>query len=269
MSIICSARFTVQYHHAKAAHEKAVKAIQEALRLDETLFDAHVSLAHAYFADWNIRSSQAKFEECLNVSQQSVLMRQWYMEFLTYTGNHREAIAEAEKIANLGPALLPSMNAIGNAFYYAGNLKQAAAKYREVLEVEENFAKAHLFLGHTLREQGKISEALPEFRKAFQLSAGGQEKSALAHALALSGEGFKAEYILRQMQEKKNREYVSPCHIAAVLLGLNRKDEALACLEKATHEHSATLAFLLVDPMFERLKKFPRYQKIIKTLRVC
>ncbi|MDQ3181780.1 MAG: hypothetical protein M3Q33_14850, partial [Acidobacteriota bacterium] len=85
--------------------------------------------------------------------------------------------------------------------------------------------------------------------------------------LALSGEGAKAEYVLRQMLEKRNGEYVSLCHIAIVLLGLNRKDEALACLEKAVQEHSATLAFLLFDPLFERIKTSPRFQKIIKTIR--
>lgn len=251
----------------KAAHEKAVKAIYNAMRIDETFFDAHISLAYSYFADWNIKSCKAKFEECLRISQESELMRQWYIGFLTYTGQDREAMTEGHKIGRFVTSL-PTMNAIGHAFYYAGDFEEAAAHYREVIEIEEGFAKAHLFLGHTLRELGKLDEALTEFRKAFQLSAGGQEKSALAHTLALKGENAKAEYILRQMLDKKTCNYVSPCHIAAVLLGLNRKREALACLEKAAAEHSATLIFLPFDPMFEAVKKLPRFQRILKTVKI-
>lgn len=251
---------------SKAAHEKAVNAIEKAMRIDETFFDAHISLAYSYFADWNIKSCKAKFEECLRVSQESELMRQWYIGFLTYTGQDREAVAEGETIGRFVTSV-PTMNAIGHAFYYAGKFAEAAAKYREVIEIEDGFAKAHLFLGHSLRELGKLDEALIEFRKAAQLSAGMQEKTALAHALARTGENAKAEYILRMLQTKKQSEYVSPCHVATVLLGLNRKDEALACLEKAAAEHSATLVFYPFDPLFESIKKHPRFQKILKTVK--
>ena len=252
---------------SKAAHEKAVNAIHDAMRIDETFFDAHISLAYSYFADWNIKSCKAKFEECLRVSEESELMRQWYIGFLTYTGQDREAIIEGRKIGRFVTSL-PTMNAVGHAFYYAKDFERAAAQYREVIEIEEGFAKAHLFLGHSLRELGKLDEALIEFRKAFQLSAGGQEKAALAHALALKGETSKAEYFLRQMLDKKTGGYVSPCHIAEILLGLNRKDEALACLEKSAAEHSATLVFLPFDPMFEAVTKLPQFQKILKTVKI-
>lgn len=252
---------------SKAAHEKAVAAIRKAMRIDETFFDAHVSLAYSYFADWNVKLCKTKFEECLRVSKESELMRQWYIGFLTYTGQEREAVAEAERTRNFITSL-SGMNSVGHAFYYAKNFTQAAAQYREVIEIEDGFAKAHLFLGHSLRETGKIDEAILEFRKAFYLSAGGQEKAALAHALALAGEPLKAEYILRQMLKDKSAEYVSPCHIAAVLLGLNRKDEALDCLAKAAEDHSATIIFLPFDPMFDSIKKHPRFQKVLKSVKI-
>lgn len=98
----------------------------------------------------------------------------------------------------------------------------------ELLFKDKNAAQAH----------ANLSRVLYLARHALE--------PALAHALALSSEAAKAEYILRQMLDKRSGEYVSLCHIAIVLLGLNRKDEALACLENSCSGTFGDTGFFIV-----------------------
>jgi hypothetical protein len=50
---------------------------------------------------------------------------------------------------------------------------------------------------------------------------------------------------------------------------LNNKDEALHWLEKAYQEHSNSLTALKVDPTYDPLRGEPRFQELLRRLRLA
>src|SRR5262245_32186554 len=64
---------------------------------------------------------------------------------------------------------------------------EAAAGYRQVIELAPGFAHAHRRLCHLLRAEGRRSEALAECEKAHQLAETPENQAALAAVLAMEG----------------------------------------------------------------------------------
>jgi hypothetical protein len=61
---------------------------------------------------------------------------------------------------------------------------------------------------------------------------------------------------------------VSPIVIAQVYAGLDEKKEALAWLERAYAQHSTELVTLKVAPAYDSLRDEPRFQELLRRLRL-
>ena len=61
------------------------------------------------------------------------------------------------------------------------------------------------------------------------------------------------------------RKYpVSPGLIALVYISLDEREQALTWLEKAYAQHSSMMTWLKVDPRFDRIRKEPRFQDLMR-----
>jgi serine/threonine-protein kinase len=99
-----------------------------------------------------------------------------------------------EKALDIDPALAEghvSLAAILEA--YDWNWKGAEREYRRAVELNPSLAAAHLWFGMFLRDQGRLSEALPELRRAAQLEPYSVLTNVnLAHGLLMAGDYAKA-----------------------------------------------------------------------------
>jgi tetratricopeptide (TPR) repeat protein len=68
------------------------------------------------------------------------------------------------------PALYQLHTSIGNVHKAQGNLDQAVAEYRLVLEQDPSNSAALVSAGDALAKQGKFDEALPYFEKAVEIN---------------------------------------------------------------------------------------------------
>jgi tetratricopeptide (TPR) repeat protein len=102
----------------------------------------------------------------------------------------------------------------------------------------------HLTVGQAYEQKGDSAQAIPELRKAVDLSHGTPLMvSALAHAYGCSGNRVEAEKLLAQLKTKSTTQYVSPYYFAIVSVGLGKNEEALDLLEKAFGDRSNGLVF--------------------------
>jgi hypothetical protein len=109
--------------------------------------------------------------------------------------------------------------------------------------------------------------------KAIEESLASSEQShlllgALGAAYAGAGNREKALEILRRLEEQALSEYVDPLSMAAVQVGLSDPDGALASLGKARAERSPMTAFINVDPIFEPLRRYVRFQNLVGALNL-
>jgi tetratricopeptide (TPR) repeat protein len=111
-----------------------------------------------------------------------------------------------------------------------------------------------------LEQKGDYVQAIPELRKAVDLSHGTPLMvSALAHAYGRSGNRLEAEKLLAQLKTTSTTQYVSPYYFAIVSVGLGKNDEALDLLEKAFGDRSNGLVFLQVEPELDELRSNARF----------
>ncbi len=86
----------------------------------------------------------------------------------------RQAERAAARSAEL-PAIRPKPNdavaheILGNALRAQGKLEEAVAEYKTAIQLKPDYAEAHNNLGLTLKAQGKLDEAIGEFRAAIRL----------------------------------------------------------------------------------------------------
>jgi tetratricopeptide (TPR) repeat protein len=135
--------------------------------------------------------------------------------------------------------------------------------------MDPSYELPHLILGQAYEEKGAFDLAIPELRKAVELSHETPLMlAALAHACARAGQRTEAQQLLSQLEAASKRQYVSPYCLAIVYVGLGGKEQALSFLEKAFSDRSNGLIFIAVEPELDPIRSDPRFSALEKQLRL-
>ncbi len=253
-----------QYSSPKEAMLLAKAAATKALEIDESLAEAHITLAHvAANFDWDWKASEKEFKRGIELNPNYATAHQWYaMHYLMPIPKFDDALTELKKAQQLDP-LSPLMTSfLGEAFYFSRRYKEAENECRKALELEPNFPVAHWHLGLIYEQQGLYDEAIAQHRKAIDLSGGSPRLiAALGHAFAVAG---KREEALQVIEQLNQREYVSALEIASIYLALGDQKNAFEFLEKAFNERSFHITYLKIRPEFDSIRNDPRFENLIR-----
>ena len=258
------------FYDFAAPHEtmpKAKKSAIKALALDNTVAEAHASLAHVLMNyDWNWSEAEKEFKRSIELKPDYATAHQWYaIHYLTATGRLEEAVQEMKKALELEPASLVMNTFMGATFYYAGRYDEAIDQCRRTIEMDPNFAVAHWHLGLAYEQKQVFGAAIEEFQKAVSLSGGSPlMKAALGHAYAKSQKKDEANKILGELNELSKQQYVSPYEVATICVALGNDEEAFQLLGKAYTEHSFHLVYLNVWPQFKSVSSDSRFQGLVQ-----
>ncbi len=249
---------------------RAKAAALKALEIDGGLAEGHASLASILTAEWKWKEAEKSYKRSIKRNPRYATVRQWYAFYLTAMGRMEEALAEAKCAHELDPLSVIINRDLGLVYYYARQPDQAIAQYRKTLELDPNFALLHQAMGRAFLLKGMHAEALAAMQKA--VSLGGESvamSAALAHAYAVTGEPDRARKILSELLERSRRTYVSPISIAVIYAGLKDNESAFAWLEKGYDEHNIGLFTLKVHPVFDGLRSDPRFQDLLRRMRLA
>ena len=250
------------------ASQRAKKAILKALKLDETLGEAHSALGWlSWRNDWDWATAEREFRYAIELSPNYIEGHENLVWYLAWSGRSTEALDEIRKIRELDPAY-PYISPESGVYYHLRNyqaLIQASRKY--VTSVPDDWTGPY-FLGVAYEGLGRLQDAIPEYQKAINLSHGDQDPSAsLAHAYAAAGKKTEAQKILSRLQRTSRTSYVSPYMIATIYAGLTDKERAFEFLEKAYQERSSDIVyFLKSDLRIDNLRSDPRFQDLVRRM---
>ncbi len=91
----------------------------------------------------------------------------------------------------------------------------------------------------------------------------------LAAAYAAAGNRKEAEKILNELAERsKKGGYVPAYYLAYAYLELHDRNRALSALEKDYEQRSPTMTYIQWDPELERLHNEPRYQALLRKMKL-
>jgi eukaryotic-like serine/threonine-protein kinase len=250
------------------AFPKAKAEARRALEIDDSLADAHVSLAYALFrGDWNWAESEKEFRQALVLNSRSAQAHQWYANLLIAVGRTDEAIAHTKLAVELDSTSLIIRSHFGFVYFFAHRYDDSIAACQKVLELDPTFFAARRYLGQAYAQKSKYEQAVSEFQRAVAASGGSPlMKAELAHAYALAGKKEEAQKILAELQQVSAQRYISPYSIALVYSGLGNKDETFNSLERAFQDRADYLVFLQVDPRFEWLHGDARFASLLERI---
>jgi len=259
---IYSAGTSQEYHPRQRA------AAQKAVELDDTLAEAHTSLAFVFAYDFEFAQAVKEFERAIALNPNYATAHHFYaVGTLAALGEFDRAIAEVKRALELDPVSGIISASLGTVYTMARRYDEAIAQGRETVEMHPEFYWAHRFLGLALELKGATSEAITEYRKAFELYDDPVVLALLAHAEVSIGKQNEARQILAQLTEEAKTRYVPAYAFAVIHLALGEKDQALDWLEKAARGHDGLFINLIkVDPYLDPLRGDPRFEALVSAV---
>jgi TolB-like protein len=243
----------------REATAKARPYTLKALRLDPDLAEAHVSLGHAAFHEFDWPTAESELARGIALNPSASIPHHYYSNYLAAMGKHAEAIAQAEEAKRLDPVSPVAHCNLATILWQAGERERFAEQARKTLELFPTYSRAWEEVGRAHEQSGAFDAAIEAFRRAGSLAS-------LGRAYALSGRTDEAADVLRQLHDAAKTSFVSASDFALIHVALGDRDEAVAWLEKAWEERSSLLPFLRVNPRFATLRDDARFQRLIERL---
>ncbi len=249
----------------KESFPKAKAAAIRALEIDESLAEAHASLALATACfDWDWTAAEREYQRAIQLNPNYATVHQWYAEYLAAMGRHQEALAEIRRAGEVDPLSLIVNAGEGYVSYYGRDFDDTIRHSEKTLEMDPNFAPAYWFISWGLVQKGEFSRAINALQKGISLSGSNSQMLAeLGYTYAVSGQKAKAREIIGQLEAKSRQQYVSPYEMAIVYLGLDENEQALKWLRKAFNDRAWQLMYLQVEPRFDRLKTDRQFSALL------
>jgi len=247
---------------------KARAAALKALEIDETLAQAHATLAYTdEVFSWDYSAAEKEYRRAIELDPKYPTVHHWYSLFLSRLGRHEQAIAEAARAYELDPLSPIISNNRAVAFVRSQQSDRAIEASRQTLELDSGFSSAHLWLGLALEQKKMYPEATASLEEAVRLSRRSIVTIAdLGHVNAVSGKREEAMRLIEELKGWMARGYDPLANIAMVYAGLGQKDEAIEWLDKACRARSAWVVYLAVkvDPRWDALRSDPRFQDLLR-----
>ena len=249
---------------------KARAAAEKALQMDDTLSEAHLSLALVKaFYDWTWAGADDEFKRAIQLNPNYAEAHHFHSHYFIAVGRIAESLEESEQALQVDP-LSPDITwHLGWHYYYAHGYDKAIEQLNKGLEMDPNSVQARLLLSLSYEQEGQLPRAVEELQKVRALVPGTSfALGFLAHIYARSGKRAEAEKILRQLEELSKQRYVPAYDMAIACAGLGDNDGVFAWLDKAYMQHDFGFSKLKLDPAFDSLHSDPRFKDVLHRIHL-
>ena len=250
-------------------YPKAMAAAKKALELDDTLAEAHTTLALAiWYYEFDFAQANREFQRAIELNPNYAIAHQQYgNNTLSALGRFDDAIVEGKRAVELDPLSLIINADLGTDYYFARRYDESIAQLRKTVELDPGFYYVRLNLGEALAAKGAFDEAIAEYQKAQALNDDPFVLGLLGHAYASSGNKTEALKILDQLKELSKQHYVSAYSFAVLYVGLGDKEEALRWLEQGYQDRAGNdIGWIRVDSILNSLHGDPRFEALAEKI---
>lgn len=253
----------------KTAFPLGKQAAGEALKIDNSLAEAHTSLAFAMERyELARQAAQQEYELAIKLgfSKPDSLATTYhrYGIYFLGLGRFQEAIEKIQLAKAANPFSQIMMADLAQPYLYRGDLASAIRICEQTIARFPSFAPAYRYRGLAYEQEENFTKAIADLEMAVRLSGDSPlMKGELGHVLASAGKKDRAMSILSELQEQRRTGYSSCFRIAQIYACLGDREAALKHLEQAVEEKDPFLWFLGIDPIFrKKIGDEPRFKQL-------
>jgi TolB-like protein/Tfp pilus assembly protein PilF len=245
------------------AREAAIKALQ----IDPDLGEAHATLGYVSHYDWQWTDAEKSFRRAIALNPSYALARIWYANLLSSLRKPEEAIQQALIAAELDPLSSIVATNVGWVYHRARRHLDAIAQYERALQLDPNYLQAHMRMVDSYLELRRYDDAIAKAEAVVRLSKQNAVDMALLERTKWqAGRPNEFDRQLTAIISSAATSYASPGTIANALFAVGRDDEGFAWLERAYDERANNIAYLAVEPHYDRLRDDPRFQQLLQKI---
>ena len=241
---------------------RSAAAAATAVRLDDTLAEAHVAQAGVlYYLEFKPKAAMAALERALELDPSSVKALLHYSWLLGESGRFREGMQANQRAMELDPLSTVVNHAMGQLYYLNRDYGPAEEEFRKALELDRSDPSLNYSVALPNEQQGRFEDAIAYHRKAVELSGGASlYRAGLGYSYGLAGMREDAENMLQSLTENPS---TAPYELAIVHLGLGHHDQAMELLVKAYDARDSQLIYINRGPKFDPLRSDPRFLRLV------
>jgi len=243
-------------------------AANKALELDDTLSQAHHSIAWVNYAlDWDFKTAEAQFRRAVELNANDVTAHLWYGMFLAQRGRISESLAEMKHAQELDPFSLMVNGLAATPLLESRQYDAAIELTNKVLLMDPSNGLGHWMLLTAYERKGDLLKAIDEREKLAALWGQNPEiarKQVAPFRKAYAALGAKGYWqsILDSFGTKP--EQADPYALATVLARVGDRDRAITFLEKSCVAHSDQFLYNVHgEPAFDSLRVDPRFKDLL------
>jgi tetratricopeptide (TPR) repeat protein len=251
-------------------YQKQMEAVHKALEIDPQLAEAHISLGISLMLnDWDWTGAEKEFKLGLQLDPKNATGHHWYAELLLFMGRTEEAFKEINIAVDLDPISQGILKDKGIFQYYVGQYDEAMKTALTTLDLDPGFTPVHRLISLVYTGKGMYEEAIRENKRWGELT-GNKIKTdvSLAHILASAGRKDEARKIIEDTGIEKMLSSNDYRGVALVYVALGEIDETFEWLEKSYQKHEESLCSLKIDPKLNILQDDPRFDSLLKRIRL-
>jgi TolB-like protein/Tfp pilus assembly protein PilF len=250
------------------ADTQAHRAATRALELDQSLAEAHVSLALIHSQRFEWEQAEERFTRALALNPSYATARQWYGIYLSQHGRLSDAMAQAEQAVALDPLSISVQGAMGVVHLLARRYDDAIAQLESSVRMDPDVGRVRMALAEAYAHKGEFGRALAEADRAVALDGRNVHSLAdLGYIRAAAGRHAEAHEIVSELTERyRGNEDGAAGGLAVVYAGLRDADRTFEWLDRARERREPALADLKVDPRFDSVRNDSRFATLLASI---
>jgi TolB-like protein/lipoprotein NlpI len=249
---------------------KARAAAQKALELDETLSEAHVSVATIAAAGWLPSVAEKELQRAIALDPSNARAHQVYGIYLRHYGRLDQSLAELERAEELDPLTPKKKNNVGVALYFVGRYDEALEWFHQVPDPDLDSEKRHRRMAEIYEHKRMQKEAIAEFVASLRFGGKADLAARVERSYLSSGYAEAKEMLLRgevnwaEKQAKSGTVPENAFWIARDYAILGDENKAIGWLDTAYQNRSTGFEDYKIDPQLADLRSDPRVQELAR-----
>jgi serine/threonine protein kinase len=254
------------------AFPRAKSAALEALRLDDSIAEAHSMLGAVLGPgefDWP--GAEREFRRGLELNPSSAEVRYYYADwFLMPMGRVEQSLTEIRRALELDPLDPFYSTHVGYGLHVMRQFDLAIAQHQTAIGLSPTFWFAYWWLSITYTLTGRNDEAIAAAEKAKELSGGNpMTLGLLGRAYGMAGRTAEARQLLEELEIRRRSSYVPPSSIAMIYRGLGDLKKGLEWWTRGVEEHDLVLVLSLKsEPGYDALRSHPAYRALLRKMNL-